>query len=365
VTKKAVAGHISGMSASALKTLRDAIKRRSFDGAYYIWGEDDYQKDDAVRQLIDAALDPQARDFNLDTRRAADLDAETLGVLLSTPPMMAERRVIVLRDVGGLKKDTRKVLDEYLRNPAPDLLLLMTAPAGSKADAALSAEGTSLEFDPLSGDRIPKWITHRANTELGVKISESAIELLQAAVGSDLHQLSGELDKLASYIEGRGDEIGEDAVAAVVGVRRGETQSDLLDAVADRNTARALELIPHVLSQPKTTAVSIVMALSTQMLAISWGRARLDEGLSRARLAQEYFDLLKETGAFTGRPWGSATAVWARAAERWSRASLDRALDSLLEADIALKESRVSSEEQLLVTVVLSVCAADEKNAAA
>jgi len=352
------------MSASSLKTLRDAIKRRSFDGAYYIWGEDEYQKDDAVRQLVDAALDPGAKDFNLDTRRSAELDAEGLGVLLSTPPMMAERRVIVLRDVNALKKDARKVLDEYLKRPAADLLLLMTGPAGSKADATLSASSTSLQFDPLTGDRIPRWITHRAG-ELGVKISETAIELLQAAVGSDLHQLSGELDKLASYIEGHGDEVGEEAVAAVVGVRRGETQADLLDAVAELNAPLALGLISHVLTQPKTTGVSIVMALSTQMLAISWGRARLDEGLSRSRLNQEYFNLLKETGAFTGRPWGSAAAVWARAAERWTRESLDRALDSLLEADVALKESRVSSEEQLLATVVLSLCAADEISAAA
>jgi DNA polymerase-3 subunit delta len=101
------------------------------------------------------------------------------------------------------------------------------------------------------------------------------------------------------------------------------------------------------------------------MIAISWGRARLDEGISRGRLAQEYFDLLRETGAFTGRPWGSATAVWIRAAERWSRESLDRALDTLLEADAALKESRVSSEEQSLASVVLSLCAASETGAAA
>jgi DNA polymerase III subunit delta len=352
------------MSASSLKTVRDAIKRRSFDGAYFITGEDDYQKDDAVRQLVDAALEPALRDFNLDTRRAADLDAETLGVLLSTPPMMSDRRVIVLREVNALKKDARKALDQYLKSPATDLLLIMTAAVGMKADAGVSASATALEFNLLTGDRVPKWISHHATSELGIRITEAAIELLQAAVGSDLHQLAGELDKLASYVQG-GDEIGEDAVAAIVGVRRGETQADLLDAVADRNVARSLELVPHVLAQSKTTAVSVVMALSTQMLAISWGRARLDEGLSRARLAQEYFDLLKETGAFTGRSWGSATAVWARAAERWSREALDRALDSLLEADVALKESRVSSEEQLLATVVLSLCAAEERNAAA
>ena len=352
------------MSASSLKTLRDVIKRRSFEGAYYIIGEDEYQKEDAIRQLVDAAIEVSARDFNLDTRRAAELDGESLGVLLSTPPMMAQRRVIVLTDVGGLKKEPRNVLDNYLRNPAADLLLIMSAGSGSKVDSALSSASTPLQFDPLSGDRIPKWIAHHSTTALGIGISEPAIELLQAAVGNDLHQLSAELDKLASFVEGRDGEIGEEAVAAVVGVRRGETLSDLLDAVADRNAARALDLVPHVLTQPKTTGVSVVMALSTQMLAISWGRAKLDEGLPRARLSQEYFILLKETGAFTGRPWGSATAVWARAAERWSRRSLDRALDSLLEADVALKESRVSSEEQLLASLLLSLCAGEASAAA-
>jgi DNA polymerase III subunit delta len=353
------------MSASSLKTLRDAIKRRSFDGAYYVSGEDDYQKDDAVRQLIDAALDSAPRDFNLDIRRGLDLDAEALEILLSTPPMMAERRVVVIRDVGTLKKEPRKVLERYLKNRAPDVVLILTCPAGSKADPAIVAGATVLEFDPLSGDRIPKWIAHHATTELGIKISPPAIELLQAAIGSDLHQLAAEIDKLASYTEGTGDEITEDAVAAVVGVRRGETQADLMDAIADHNLSKALELLPHILSQPKTTGVSIVMALTTQMLAISWGRARLDDGLPRSRLVHEYFDLLKETGAYTGRPWGSATAMWSRAAEQWSREGLDHALDLLLDADVALKESRVSSDEQLLASLILSLCAVDTEMAAA
>jgi DNA polymerase III subunit delta len=353
------------MPPSGLKTLRDAIKNGSFDAAYYITGEDEFQKEDAIKQLIDAALDPTAADFNLDIRRATDLNAETLGVLIGTPPMMAQRRVVVVRDVGGLKKDALRGLEDYLRSPATDLLLIMQVPAGAKEDSTLSALSTSLQFDPLTGDRIPKWIVHHAASSHKVSISPAAAELLQAAVGNDLFHLAGEIDKLASYVAGRDSDISEDDVAAVVGVRRGETQSDFLDAVAERNVTRALELIPHILAQPKTTAVSVVMGLSTQMLAISWGRAKLDEGSPRARLNQEYFDLLRETGAFTGRPWGSAAAVWARAAERWTRESLDRALDSLLETDIALKESRVSSEEQLLATLVLRLCAGDTQSVAA
>jgi len=351
------------MSVSSLKTLREAIKRRSFDGAYHITGEDDYQKDDAVSQLIEAALDEQPRDFNLDVRKASDLDAETLSSLLGTPPLMADRRVVVIRDVGTLKKDARKALDQYLSSPASDVVVLLTSASGSKAEAGLAGVATALEFDQLSGDRLPKWIAHHATNDLGIRITPSAIELLQAAVGSDLHQLAGELDKLASFTQG--GEITEDAVSAIVGVRRGETQADLLDAVAERNVTRALELVPHILSQSKTTAVSVVMALSTQMIAIGWGRAKLDDGASRGQLSQQYFDLLKETGAFTGRPWGSATAVWARAAERWSQEAIDFALDALLEADVALKESKVSSEEQILATVVLSMCAAEETSGGA
>jgi len=76
------------MSVSSLKTLRDVIKRRAFDGAYYISGEDDYQKDDAVRQLIDTALDPASRDFNLDVRRGAELDAEEAEVLRQSPRLI-------------------------------------------------------------------------------------------------------------------------------------------------------------------------------------------------------------------------------------------------------------------------------------
>src|SRR5665213_2090822 len=97
-------------SDSALKTLREAVKTRRFDGAYYVYGDDEFQKNEAVKQLVTAAVDPATRDFNLDTRRAADLDAESLGSLLGTPPMMAERRVTLIRDVGALKKAARSAL---------------------------------------------------------------------------------------------------------------------------------------------------------------------------------------------------------------------------------------------------------------
>jgi len=301
--------------------------------------------------LVDAAVDPATRDFNLDQRRGSDLDAESLASLLAMPPMMADRRVIVVRDVSTLRKDARAALENYLRSPAPDILVALTAPADVKEDKTLASLTVPVDCQSLTGAQLPKWIVARTD-KLGTSITPGAVELLQDAAGTDLSLLALELDKLASYSSGRA--IDEDAVSAVVGVRRDETLGRLLDAVAMRDAGRALSLISGVLQQPKTTAVYAVMALTTQTLALAIALAR---SIPQPRQTGEYFSLLRGGSWNTvGRAWGEAVGSWSRAAGKWSLADLDHALEVLLLTDLALKSSRVSSEEQVLATAILSMC---------
>ena len=332
--------------------LRSAIHDKQFSPAYYLFGEDEFLKEDALRQMVQSAVDPATRDFNLDQRRGSELDAESLASLLGMPPMMAERRVVVIRDVPALRKDARAELDKYLQSPASDLLVILTVPADAKADKSLSELAVPVDFAPLTGAQVPKWIVARAEKTLGTAITTGAIELLQDAVGADLSQLAIELDKLAAYCGARS--IDEDAVAAVVGVRRDETLGHLLDAVAMRDTALALSLIPGVLQQPKTSGVYAVMALTTQMLALSVGVAR---GFAPASQSRDYFTLLKSGSSnLVGRAWGEAVSSWAKARGKWTLADLDHALAVLLQTDLALKNSRVSSEEQVLATAIFDIC---------
>jgi DNA polymerase-3 subunit delta len=340
-----------------------SLKSREFVGAYCIYGEDDFLKERAVKELVGAAVEEATRDFNLDVRQGGELDAETLGTLLSTPPMMAERRVVVVRDAAALKKDAKGWLDGYLergsdRKGSADVVLVLVYASGEKGKPDKNVLGWTMavDFAPLSWDRLPKWIAHHASTELGVSVTDAAAELLQQAVGNDLAALAAELDKLASYT--RGEEIDESAVAEVVGIRRGETLADFLDLVARRDAARALALVPHILTQPKVNGVTVVMALTTQALALAWGEAALDRGLASGRLQGEYFNFLKSGGGpYTGRPWGDAARAWAATAAKWDPASSDAALEALLAADVALKDTRVSSDEQTIATLVLALCA--------
>jgi DNA polymerase-3 subunit delta len=348
------------MASAGEKALHAALKKRAFDPVYYLVGEDDFLKERASRELADAAVDPTTRDFNLELRRSAELNAETLDALLSTPPMLAERRVVVLRDVDKLKKAPRELLERYLERPAADTVLVLVAPSGVKAEKALADHATTVEFVPLDGERLPKWVTYQAQT-LGRSITPQAVALLVEAVNGELAQLAIELEKLASYAP---KTIDESAVAAVVGVRRGESLGDLLDAVAARDADVALGLISVVLQQPKITPVSIVMALTAQTLALGHAEATLATGAAPRALYGELMTLLKETGAYPHRPWGEAVGAWTKYAAHWRAADVDAALEALLAADVALKETRVSSPEQLLTNLVLALCATTSRRAA-
>jgi DNA polymerase-3 subunit delta len=265
-----------------------------------------------------------------------------------------------------------------LKRPAADTLLLLVSPAGTKADAAIAAASESLEFAPLTPERVRRWIAHHATTVLAVTIADDAAQLLQQAVGNDLHQLASELDKCASYALGvhvdmhtsltaGGDVraiIDVETVSAVVGIRRGETVTDLLDAVARQDAAAAVTLVAHVLGQPKVTAVQVVMMLSTQAFALAYGRARRDAGIPTNRLPQEFFAFLKDTGGYPGRPWGEAASAWTKVTEQWSAAACEKAILLLLEADMALKETTVSNAEQILMSLVLALCALRRRKAA-
>jgi DNA polymerase-3 subunit delta len=350
------------MARSTMRALKTALERGTFDRVYLFHGDDDYLKDEKVRALIARATDAGTRDFNLEVRRGGETDATALSLALDGLPMMADHRVVVIRDVTALKKDALAALHAYLAKPASETILVLTAIAGAKVDGALLELATSVEFKTLAGDDLVRWTTEQARG-LGAEISEEVASLLLVATGSDLALIAGELDKLRTYTAGA--PIDASAVEAVVGVRHGETMGDILDLVATREVTRALPLIGPVLLTPKTSGVTIVMAMTAQLLATGWGLAARARGLSQQRLESEFYTLLKEGAPFTGRSWGDTVKCYVRSVRHWDIAAVDRALANLVAADRALKETKVSSEEQILASLLLGMADGARRRAVA
>jgi DNA polymerase-3 subunit delta len=342
--------------ATSFKELKAALGSGRFEPTYLFHGTDDFLKEEKVRAMIARATEPSTRDFNLEVLRGAEVDAAGLAAALGALPMLSDRRVVVLRDPGALKKPARERLDRYLRSPSPELLLILVAPGGAKPDVALAAhaEVAALEFKPLADAELFKWIEHHARSACAADITPDAVALLASYGGNDLALLAGELQKLAAFSGAA--PIGRDAIDAVTGVRPGHTLADLLDRAAMRDTTGAIALAESVLAQPKQSAVTVSMALTTQLLAIGWGVAARARGLAAGRLESEFFSLLKEGGSiYTGRPWGEAVKCWARAVPKWNAADIDHALPHLLATDAALKDTKVSSEAQIITSLLLAI----------
>ena len=349
------------MAASAAqKALFNAIEKRAFDPAYHFVGDDDFRKHEALNLLVNAAVDPATRDFNYEARRGSEIGGEALGSLLGTPPMLAERRVVVIRDAAALKKDAKTAVEEYLDRPAPDVILVLLQPTSEKPEPRFS-KATMVVFDPITGPQLTRWIAMRAEHH-GAKITAGAAELLQGSVGNDLPQLNIEIEKLATYTNGA--EIDEAAVGAIVGVRREESLSALLDAVGNRDAAAALRILPGLLEQPKSSGVFIVMVLGMQVLGTGFARARLAKNVPPQRLSGEIMNMIKESGGYPGRSWTEASNAWIKAAPKWPSSDLFAAALALHWADRALKESGRTTEEGILQSAILAMCQTKGRRAA-
>lgn len=350
------------------EALMRALKQGSpLAPVYYLVGAEDLLKDDAVRALTDHALDPAIRDFNLDIVSAGTLDDEGVQTLCTTLPMMADRRVVIIRDIEQWRANARgrKALLAYLEKPAAETLLILVQAADEDTDAAIAARSACIDCARLPSERAVKWALHEAQT-LGLALPEDAARHLVDAVeteqGIDLGALRTEVAKLSGLAPGT--EITPALVGEIVGVRHGETPNDWLKAVLVGDTVRALALQDAVLAA--SSGVRLVMILGTALCGVQLARALKDNPSRRGNVERALFDVFKSHNLRGFGSWNEAAALWSAAAEQWTGPRIDAALRTVLDADVRLKQTTLDDDAAIVRTLVLRLApkpAAKEKAA--
>lgn len=306
----------------------------STGNAFFLHGEDEFRKQEAARGLVDRYLDPATRDFNFDRYRGGELEIETLASTLATPPMMAQWRVVVLRETEALAQSSRarEVVLDAVKSPPPGLafILLATIPERSSARfyKDLKKLADSTEFPEISEGEVPGWLMHRAEERFGLAMQEEAARALGAAIGSDLGILAQELDKLAEMVDDADGITLADVEAAGTRLPK-QDRWGWFDMVAERRFGEALDGLPILLEQRGESGVGITIGLARHLLrlgvAADGGRAAVDE-LLPAHL----------------RRWlGSKIVSQARG---WTVESVEGALLGLRQVDRLLKSSSVGEE---------------------
>ena len=338
-------------------TFTKALAAGKLAPAYYFLGAENVLKDEATTALLDRVLDPGLRDFNLDVRSAQQLEPEDVLSLCTTLPMMAEHRVVVVRDVEAWKRKTRgkKAMLQYLEKPIPETVLVLIQGAAAEAkddkpDADLADHTYTVEFAELTTEEAGRWLAREAGA-LGIAFAPGADEHLLKTVGTDLAALRSELQKL----HGLADEgpISLERIGDLVGVRYGETPLDWRNAVMAGDTANALRLAPVVLSQTGVSAVRLSMLLGTALVATAAARAHYDRKVRGHQLNKAMWDMVKAIRPPGLGKWGDEIPLFCQWAERWTQPRIRAALKATLDADRSGKSTTVTDDTGIVRELVL------------
>ncbi|MDB4944349.1 MAG: polymerase delta subunit [Labilithrix sp.] len=330
----------------------EAIERAERGELLPVWlvlGEERIFREQVVAAITKAALAGGLPDFNFDKFTAGESDVEKILGATRTVPMMAKKRVVMVRglerwdaanassgssdddDGAGSGKSIPPLdrLAEYAKAPIDSTTLVLIAPkldGRRKLVAAAKKGGMIVDCAPIEARRLPGWITNRAQLK-GSTLAPDVAELIAEIAGPDLSYLDDVLERLSLYV-GRGNPITEEAVGVnVTRVRFADTWN-LVDAAATRDLGKVLSLLSDVYD-PRDRGLPLVGALAwslRQLLklqsALEQG-ASIDEAARRAGIFPTFRarDHQKKLKAF--RP---------RELERW--------LVILQETDLALKSSR-------------------------
>ncbi len=240
------------------------IRQQEYKPIYLLRGEEAYYIDRISEFIADSVLTKDEQDFN-QTIIYCTRETNVADVINCARryPMMAKYQVVIVKEAQNLLK-----IDElavYAQNPMQTTILVICYKNGKvdghkKLVSAIEKVGIVYESQKLKEGMLPQFIVDYLRRKQ-VSIDERACQMLAESVGSDLNRLAGELDKLVLALPTGQTRISTDIVGKNIGVSKEFNVWELRTAVANKNVAKANQILYQMEQNPK--ANSPVMTVST------------------------------------------------------------------------------------------------------
>lgn len=305
---------------------------------YVVLGEEQVFADRVVTAARAHVVDAATAGFNVDVFEAGEGSIARVVDSANTMPMMARRRLVIVRglerlekgdDGGKSKSSPSDALADYVASPSPTTCMLLV---GSKIDGrkrlatVAKKANVIVECAPLRPHQLPSFVRDEAKRR-GNTIAGDVAEAIVDLVGSELASLIDAVERLSLYV-GQGAPITEEAVHACVARVRVGSVWGLADAVAARDRSAALKLLNENYD-PRDRGLPLLGILASSIRKTLKLRALLEAGASAEDAAKQ-----------AGMPPFKAREAAAQA-RRFAPGELERAVAIFAEADLALKGSRV------------------------
>jgi len=309
--------------------LRD-LQEKPLKPLYLLYGEEDFRRRTAVELLRKRLIDPALEDFNLTKLDGRGLDVRAIMEAVDTPPMMAEMRLILVRDYDVFKN---KDALEPVISDLPDgvCLVFVYEQLECKPDARtkfykkLTEVGELAEFTRAEPAELATWMRYRFK-QAGKKIGTPELNALVERCGDGMTNLASEIDKLCAYCT--------DIVVTVediekVTCRVAEAQVfALCDAITDKKLSLALHLLDDM-EAARAEAIPTLALIGTQMRRLYAARLTLNAGQGTKALME-----------LCGLKYSFQAEKLMNGAQRVKLRGLRCCLQRCSDADLALKSSK-------------------------
>lgn len=241
-------------SISTKAEIEKSIKTKDFYPIYILTGEEAFYIDKYSNAIIDNAIAEEERDFNLTIFYGNETTMTDVILASRRYPVMAERQVVVVREAQHLTKDSKnlELLELYAQNVVPSTILVICHKDGTIKSTELSKifSKTQVNNKPCGvifeskeirdyniGTDINEYVA-----SIGCTIEPKAVSMLIDNVGNNMSKLAIEIDKLKLILT-KGTRITPAIVEENIGISKEYNNFELLNAIADRDEAKALKIV--------------------------------------------------------------------------------------------------------------------------
>ena len=268
-----------------MKNLNADLKTGQFKQIYLLYGEEGYLKRQYRDRFIKAML-PEGDTMNYAHYEGKNINVREVIDLAETLPFFAQRRLIVFEDTGFFKSAGAELADYIKDMPETTYFIFVENEVDkrSKLYKAVKAKGYIAELSTQDEGTLKRWVQGIVRREKK-QISDSVILYFLNKVGTDMENIQREMEKVFCYALDR-QEITREDIDAVCVTQITNHIFDMVNAVADKNQRRALDLYYDLLAL-KEPPMRILFLMIRQYRILFQVKGLLGQGYGRKEIASK------------------------------------------------------------------------------
>lgn len=280
--------------AATFEQIISDIHKKKYAPVYFLMGEEPYFIDMISDTIEEEVLDETEKAFNQIVVYGRDVDIDTVATHAKSFSMMGGYMVVIVKEAQDLKniEDFEKYLDVI-----PPTTILVFDYKYKKLDKrrALAKKidkiGVLFESKKLYENNIPGWIQGYL-ADKGYGITPKAMQMLADYLGTDLHKIRNELEKLIIVVP-KSKKIDDEDVERNIGISKDFNVFELQNAIGRRDVVKANQIVSYfgdnVKENPLLVTAIALYGYFTKLLKVHYATDPSSNGLAVALGVSPFF----------------------------------------------------------------------------